>query len=68
MSYYVIVEECDRGDPTPHRRYLVALQYQPYVNGTACRVLSDTADDAFEFQERAAAELAAVFVGGEVEE
>lgn len=66
-QYLVQVDERDRRQPAePRMCWLCAIAYQSYSNSEPFRSLSQDRDEAFVFWERAAAELAAVFVGGEV--
>ncbi len=67
MSYVVKVERRISGHESS-QEYLTAIGYDPYQRGSAVRVTSPLIDDAFKFEERAAAEFAAVFVGGSVEQ
>jgi hypothetical protein len=68
MKYVVVVEEAEKatGLTKLYRRYLCAIAYQSYEDEQPCRSCSDVLAEAFVFTERAAAELAAVWVGGEI--
>lgn len=65
-TFVVLVSECDRGSPKVHRRYLGAVFYQPNKYGDSSRYLSIDPDEAFKFTQRAAAEVIAAMVGGDV--
>lgn len=69
MKLVVTLNEQDKETgPQTYRRYLTAICYQPYRYGDSCRATSDELEAAFVFTERAAAEVAAVWIGGSVEE
>lgn len=61
MSRYVV-----KVLPAPHKewRYLCALAYDPFQRGDEHQALTRAPEDAFVFRNRAAAEIAACFVGG----
>lgn len=65
--YVVQVARSYPGSPAIHDEYLTAIRYDRYQTGEA-RSHSTSRDigEAFPFQTRAAAEVAAVFVGGDV--
>lgn len=67
-TYIVRLMRGVRGTPKMEHVYLRAIAHDPYEKGgDYCRrVTSPHQSDAFRFKERAAAELAAVMVGGSV--
>lgn len=66
-KYVVKLWESDKSTgPESFQRYLQAICHQPYRDGSSYRATTDDVSEAFVFQERAAAEVAAVWVGGEV--
>lgn len=72
MSYVVIhhTRGVKDGGPKATKQYLVAINYNPYNkprDGLAT-VYTDNIYEAFRFTEKAAAEMAACFVDGHVEE
>lgn len=73
MSYRVVkqIREIHTNHPivTETTKYLVAIDYNPYQRPYEHLVtfFSKNTGDAFVFNTEAAAEMAAVFVGGEVE-
>lgn len=68
MKYVVKVLRSNRGDPKTFEEYLVALRSDQYQTGTTdTHETSPVKEEAFVFETLAAAEMAAVFVGGKVE-
>ncbi len=68
MAYVVKVIRCNRGDPQELEEYLCAIRYDRYQTGsTNTHLSSPDRDEGFRFETLAAAEMAAVFVGGDVE-
>ncbi|MGD9882309.1 MAG: hypothetical protein AB7F22_30190 [Reyranella sp.] len=67
---YVVVMNICRSSPRARREYLAVVNYNPYLKARdhISTVAVESVDDAFVFQERAAAEMAAVWVGGSVEQ
>lgn len=69
MLYVVVTERAFRGSPECHDEYLTSIRYDRYRTGDTRTHHSTTCiEEAFRFQTLAAAEMAAVFVGGRVEE
>lgn len=69
MPYVVRVERRSTASMRVASDYLVAIRWDPYQTGNPTPILTATdRSEAFEFQTLAAAEMAAVFVGGKVEE
>lgn len=67
--YVVKVRRSVCGTPESHEEYLAAIRYDPYQTGNVnTHCTSPSLDEAFKFQTLAAAEMAAVFVGGWVYE
>lgn len=65
--YVVAVHEADPGSPETFLRYVGALAHAAYSNKEGRRYLVGNRDEAFIFSTLAAAEMTAVWVGGEVE-
>jgi len=65
-KYIVSVQHVDRVTHTSRTEYLCAIRYDRYQNGniTTHSTVTDVTD-AFKFRTLAAAEMAAVFVGGD---
>ena len=67
MAYVVTTLRGIRGTPNYETEYLSAIRYDRYRTGnTNTHDSTPNLEDAFRFQTLAAAEIAAVFVGGEV--
>lgn len=69
VSFVVTIREVghDPDDPTVDTTvYLVAISYRAYPESQPARYVSTDIEDAFVFTSIVAAEMAAVFVGGEV--
>ena len=66
--YVVWVSEADRGSPETYKRYVQSLCRRAYSHQEGQRDLTENRFEAVVFTTLAAAELTAVFVGGEVEE
>jgi len=67
MIYVVKVWRGIRGTPDNLEEYLCAIRYDRYKTGSAvAHSTSPHLADAFKFSTLAAAEMAAVFVGGKV--
>lgn len=69
MPYVVRVYRSNRGSPEVFDEYLDTIRHDRYQSGnTITHTSTPEREDAFKFQTLAAAEFAAVFVGGRIEE
>jgi hypothetical protein len=68
-EYVVTTTRAITGSPSEVTEYLTAIRHDPYRKGLENTHMSTTEfEDAFVFKELAAAEFAAVYVGGIVKE
>jgi hypothetical protein len=63
---YLVIKEVSLTPVSREKQYLVAISYDPYNRGNGEVLTVCEKDDAFVFSTIEAAEMAAVWVGGEV--